>query len=233
MRATDALNRAEKACWRARDLTGQLLTFSRGGDPVRKTLELSARSSSRPCATRCSTNGAPGFPARLRRCPRSRRTRCSSSRCSTIWRSTPCKRCRVGRHAQGHRAPHEHQQRRPRGRQGRRDEWIEWDHLRDNGSGILPENLSRIFDPFFRPGATARAWGWRLPIRSSRNTRGRSTSIHSRGTARRSRSPCRPRRRSCRPRHRNPPTGRTAWAAAFSSWTTIRTSGNSRGRFSD
>ena len=39
-RATEALGRAEKACWRARDLTGQLLTFSRGGDPVRKSLEL-------------------------------------------------------------------------------------------------------------------------------------------------------------------------------------------------
>jgi two-component system cell cycle sensor histidine kinase/response regulator CckA len=39
-RAVDALERAEKACWRARDLTGQLLTFSRGGDPVRKTLTL-------------------------------------------------------------------------------------------------------------------------------------------------------------------------------------------------
>jgi two-component system cell cycle sensor histidine kinase/response regulator CckA len=39
-RAADALDRAEKACWRARDLTGQLLTFSRGGDPIRKTLAL-------------------------------------------------------------------------------------------------------------------------------------------------------------------------------------------------
>ena len=40
MRAVDALGRAEKACWRARDLTGQLLTFARGGDPVRKTMAL-------------------------------------------------------------------------------------------------------------------------------------------------------------------------------------------------
>ena len=39
-RAKEALSRAEKACWRARDLTGQLLTFSRGGDPVRKTVAL-------------------------------------------------------------------------------------------------------------------------------------------------------------------------------------------------
>jgi two-component system cell cycle sensor histidine kinase/response regulator CckA len=39
-RTTEALDRAEKACWRARDLTGQLLTFSRGGDPLRKTLAL-------------------------------------------------------------------------------------------------------------------------------------------------------------------------------------------------
>ena len=40
LRAVDALGRAEKACWRARDLTGQLLTFAKGGDPVRKTLSL-------------------------------------------------------------------------------------------------------------------------------------------------------------------------------------------------
>ncbi len=40
VRAIDALGRAEKACGRARNLTGQLLTFARGGDPVRKTLQL-------------------------------------------------------------------------------------------------------------------------------------------------------------------------------------------------
>ena len=41
MRAIDALSRAERACLRARDLTGQLLTFAKGGDPVRKTVQLS------------------------------------------------------------------------------------------------------------------------------------------------------------------------------------------------
>ena len=40
-RTADAMSRAEKSCWRARDLTGQLLTFAQGGDPVRKTLLLS------------------------------------------------------------------------------------------------------------------------------------------------------------------------------------------------
>jgi PAS domain S-box-containing protein len=40
IRALDALGRAEKACWRARDLTGQLLTFAKGGDPVRTALDL-------------------------------------------------------------------------------------------------------------------------------------------------------------------------------------------------
>ena len=39
-RAVDSLGRAEKACWRARDLTGQLLTFAKGGDPVRTLLDL-------------------------------------------------------------------------------------------------------------------------------------------------------------------------------------------------
>ncbi|MCX5999670.1 MAG: ATP-binding protein, partial [Chloroflexi bacterium] len=34
--AADLLEEAEKACLRAKDLTGQLLTFSRGGEPVRE-----------------------------------------------------------------------------------------------------------------------------------------------------------------------------------------------------
>ncbi|NQT83166.1 MEDS domain-containing protein [bacterium] len=37
----ELLTRAEKASWRARDLTQQLLTFSSGGAPVRKTISLS------------------------------------------------------------------------------------------------------------------------------------------------------------------------------------------------
>jgi len=37
---TEKLIRAEKACLRARDLTQQLLTFSRGGAPVRKTASI-------------------------------------------------------------------------------------------------------------------------------------------------------------------------------------------------
>ena len=41
VRAIDALGRAEKACGRARELTAQLLTFAKGGDPVRKTVDLS------------------------------------------------------------------------------------------------------------------------------------------------------------------------------------------------
>ena len=32
------LTEAERACWRARDLTGQLLTFSKGGSPVKKVI---------------------------------------------------------------------------------------------------------------------------------------------------------------------------------------------------
>ncbi len=38
--ATEKLERAEKACLRARDLTQQLLTFSKGGAPVRKTASI-------------------------------------------------------------------------------------------------------------------------------------------------------------------------------------------------
>lgn len=36
----EALERGERACLRARELTGQLLTFARGGDPVRKPTAL-------------------------------------------------------------------------------------------------------------------------------------------------------------------------------------------------
>lgn len=36
-RVTDVLNEAEKAFWRARDLTQQLLTFAKGGAPIKKT----------------------------------------------------------------------------------------------------------------------------------------------------------------------------------------------------
>jgi len=38
--ASDRLLEAEKACLRAKDLTQQLLTFSRGGEPVKTTIEL-------------------------------------------------------------------------------------------------------------------------------------------------------------------------------------------------
>ena len=38
--ASDRLLEAEKACLRAKDLTQQLLTFSRGGEPVKRTIEL-------------------------------------------------------------------------------------------------------------------------------------------------------------------------------------------------
>lgn len=39
-KASDRLREAEKACLRAKDLTQQLLTFSRGGEPVKKTIEI-------------------------------------------------------------------------------------------------------------------------------------------------------------------------------------------------
>jgi PAS domain S-box-containing protein len=38
--ASDRLMEAEKACLRAKDLTQQLLTFSRGGEPIKKTIDL-------------------------------------------------------------------------------------------------------------------------------------------------------------------------------------------------
>jgi len=39
-RANELLESAETACFRAKDLTGQLLTFAKGGDPVKKTADL-------------------------------------------------------------------------------------------------------------------------------------------------------------------------------------------------
>ena len=68
-RAIDALGRAEKACWRARDLTGQLLTFAKGGDPVRKTAELmpmiegAVRSATQGTAVQASFHFEEALPA--------------------------------------------------------------------------------------------------------------------------------------------------------------------------
>ena len=36
-KAAAKLDAAERACFRARDLTGQLLTFARGGEPVKNS----------------------------------------------------------------------------------------------------------------------------------------------------------------------------------------------------
>ena len=58
-RTADALGRAEKSCWRARDLTNQLLTFAQGGEPVRKTLSLG------PIIERAARGAAANSPAQL------------------------------------------------------------------------------------------------------------------------------------------------------------------------
>ncbi len=155
-RAIDALNRAEKACWRARDLTGQLLTFSRGGDPVRKTLALG------PLIEQAVRNTVLNVTVQLDFQMDSRLPTVEADEIQlvqvlhnlalnavqampstggtlkVITRRMTGKGTGTDREGDGISAAA-----RTAG-----DDRIEI-ILRDNGSGILPEHLPKIFDPFF------------------------------------------------------------------------------------
>jgi two-component system cell cycle sensor histidine kinase/response regulator CckA len=145
-RAVDALERAEKACWRARDLTGQLLTFSRGGDPVRKTLTLP------PLIEQAIRNVVLNTPIQVE---------------FQLEPNLPTVEADEGQFVQVlHNLGLNAVQAMPGGgmlrvraqrvRPGAERESLPLESsdyveisLRDTGVGITPENLSKIFDPFF------------------------------------------------------------------------------------
>ena len=172
-RAIDALGRAEKACWRARDLTGQLLTFARGGDPVRKTLALkpliegAVRAASQNTGTQVSFHFEDDLPPI--EADEGQLTQVLHNLAINAVQAMPGGGSLQISAAQmvsseGLAAVEEVTNPTP----GPYVEIV----LRDSGTGIAPEHLSKIFDPFSPRVATARAWGWRLRIRSSASMTG-------------------------------------------------------------
>ncbi len=149
-RTIDALGRAEKACWRARDLTGQLLTFAKGGDPVRKTLsmppmiEAAVRAATQNTGAQVSFHFEEELPAveadedqitqvlhnlalnAVQAMPGGGSLQISGGPVSS---------------AEGLAAVEDARHTMP----GPYVEIV----LRDSGTGIAPEHLSKIFDPFF------------------------------------------------------------------------------------
>ena len=150
LRAADALGRAEKACWRARDLTGQLLTFARGGDPVRKTillvpvLERAVRGATGNTGVGLHAHFEPDLPT----------VEADEDQLLQVFHNLALNAVQA---MAGGGALHVHAALvstpevlaavgdaagTPAGA------YVEV-RLRDTGAGIAPENLSKIFDPFF------------------------------------------------------------------------------------
>ncbi|MPY86710.1 MAG: PAS domain S-box protein [Luteitalea sp.] len=140
------LEEAEKACLRARGLTHQLLTFSKGGDPVKRStyvgglVDAAVRFAVRGSNVRCLVDAPPDlWPVEVdegqfeqvvnnivinaqQAMPRGG---VIEVRCANVWASPPNAELPV--------------QDKPFVRIG----------IRDHGTGIAPEDLTRIFDPYF------------------------------------------------------------------------------------
>ena len=88
------LSEAESAAVQAKSLTQQLLTFAKGGEPVKKIIRMGDLiRDAVGFATRGSQSGA-SFPF-LRTSGRLRRTKGNCARSSTTWRSMRCRPCRM------------------------------------------------------------------------------------------------------------------------------------------
>jgi PAS domain S-box-containing protein len=149
-RATDALDRAEKACWRARDLTGQLLTFSRGGDPVRKTLSLPVVIEQ---AVRGALHNQPGIQVQYQCAPDLPAVDADEGQIVQVIHNLALNaaqampgsgtlrvRAALADSPEGLAAVQEVE--------STAGAYIEIT-MQDTGTGIAAENLSKIFDPFF------------------------------------------------------------------------------------
>ncbi len=148
-RTAEALGRAEKSCWRARDLTGQLLTFAQGGDPVRKTLTLSpiieraARGATANTSTQLSFRFEDDLPTV--EADENQIVQVLHNMSLNAVQAMPgggSLQINVGLVVSPEGLAAVEDAATPAGA------YIEV-VLRDNGTGIAPEHLPKIFDPFF------------------------------------------------------------------------------------
>jgi PAS domain S-box-containing protein len=178
--AVGALADAEQACVRARQLTWQLLTFSKGGAPVKKTLALPRILKESSRLALCASNA--GFTLDI--APDLWVTDADEGQLVQVF----------------HNVLINAQQAMPQGgairivaqnvlERGERCEYAlrveEGRYVRisiaDKGIGIPDEHLSKIFDPYFSTKQGAAGWGWPRSTRSSRTTAVMSPSIRSSG----------------------------------------------------
>jgi PAS domain S-box-containing protein len=147
------LEEAEKACLRARGLTHQLLTFSKGGDPIKRStyvgglVDSAVRFAVRGSNVRCLVEAPPDLwpvevdEAQFEQAVNNIVINAQQAmpqggvievRCTNVWASPP------------HADPPV------------QDKPFVRIAVRDHGSGIAPEDLSRIFDPYFttKPSGT-------------------------------------------------------------------------------
>ncbi len=148
-RTAEALGRAEKSCWRARDLTGQLLTFAQGGDPVRKTLglapiiERAARGATANTSTQLSFHFEDDLPTV--EADENQIVQVLHNMSLNAVQAMPgggSLQISVGLVVSPEGLAAVEDASTPAGA------YIEV-ILRDNGTGIAPEHLPKIFDPFF------------------------------------------------------------------------------------
>ena len=143
--AQELLDEAEKALWRARSLTQQLLTFAKGGSPIKQTaslaevLEETATFALRGAAARLQLRLAPDlWPAEF---DRGQISQVINNLVLNANQAMP-EGGTITVNAENRRI-----------REGEVAGLVAGDYVRievcDTGIGIAPENIERIFDPYF------------------------------------------------------------------------------------